>query len=215
MKRLIKKLLNEYLLKEEMVPYTQNYEKNISVFENTIVTLISKDNENNNKLYLFVGFQDVGNNLTEYYYSFRLYNDSTPISDFMNKRSEVSKYIPSIIKNKKIIFPIITDMTKRLLNNKLPERILRKTSEILDNDNSLKRYEIIGNILVNDYGYILEKSYEEHGIKYWLYKKSDLNSNNSMDENYLINSLPTWEDTNRMINRDFTPIFNEHLKKTL
>jgi hypothetical protein len=121
--------------------------------------------------------------------------------------------MPNNIKNKKLIFPIIIKMTKKLLDNKLPEKILRKTSEILDNDNSLKRYEIIGDILVNDYGYILDKSYEEHGIKYWLYKKSDLNSNNSMNEDYLINSLPTWEDTNRMINRDFIPIFNEYLNK--
>ena len=46
MRYLIKKLLNEYLLKEEMVSDIENYKKNISVFENTIVTLISKDNEN-------------------------------------------------------------------------------------------------------------------------------------------------------------------------
>jgi len=101
----------------------------------------------------------------------------------------------------------------KVLSNKLPEKILRKTSEILDNDKSLKRYDIIGDILVNDYGFILDKSYEEHGIKYWLYSKKDLNSNSSMNEEYLINSLPTWEDTNRMINRDFIPIFNEYLNK--
>ena len=107
---------------------------------------------------------------------------------------------------------IIIDMTKILLNNNLSENILRKTSEILDNDNSIQRYEVIGNILINEYNYKLEKTYQEHGIMYWLYKKNNSNNNQTLNEEYLISSLPTTEDTNRMVKRDFLPIFNEHLK---
>jgi hypothetical protein len=212
MRNLISKILKEYLINELNISYIKQYKENISIFENTVTTLISKNSENNNKLYLFVGFQNIGNNIMEYYYSFILYNNNNPISDFMNKRSEVSKYLPDDIKNKNLILPIIIDMTKILLNNNLPENILRKTSEILDNDNSIQRYEVIGNILINEYNYKLEKTYQEHGIMYWLYKKNNSNNNQTLNEEYLISSLPTTEDTNRMVKRDFLPIFNEHLK---
>ena len=43
MKFLIKKLLDNYILKEEMISDIENNEENTSVFENTIVTLIAKD----------------------------------------------------------------------------------------------------------------------------------------------------------------------------
>lgn len=44
-----------------------------------------------------------------------------------------------VIKNKKIIFPIIKNMTRKLMDQQLPQNIIRKTVQPLSGD-SLKRY---------------------------------------------------------------------------
>ena len=190
-------------------------EDNISVLNNgyTIVTLISKDNKTNNKLYLFVSFTHIKEDMYEYSYSFMLYdNDGNQLTDALTRRSEVAKYLPDEIKNNRQIFPIIEDMTRKLLENTLPNKILRKTAEMLKNDNSLKRYEVIGNILINEYGYILTNEYTGKGVNYWEYSKKDIVNNSKMEESYTLYDLPTWEDTKRAIKEQVLPEFEKYLK---
>jgi len=82
-------------------------------------------------------------------------------------------------------------LTKKLLNKMLPEKILRKTDEILNSDESLKRYEIIGDLLVKEYGYELTSHKEDRGINYWFYVRSNINESNiNLDDNYVLDDYP-------------------------
>lgn len=75
----------------------------------------------------------------------------------------------------------------------IPQDILRKTTEILNNDSSLKRYEIISDILINEFNYFLLKKWVSNGINYWLYCKNETDKNKEMDENFIINDLYFYE----------------------
>lgn len=100
------------------------------------------------------------------------------------------------------------------ISSELPDRILREISEILDNDESLFRNKVIGEILTNEYNYILEKEYDDRGIRYWLYRKDSITSSNKdLDESYLINELPVWEDHNRWVMKNLAPLISEFLIK--
>lgn len=95
----------------------------------------------------------------------------------------------------------------------LPEKILRKTDEILNSDESLKRYEIIGQILTNEYGYKLESHREDRGINYWVYIKDNINESNiNMGNSYELNDLPSMDDTLRRMNKNILPLFLESFK---
>ncbi len=186
MKGLVKKLL-----REEMVSRISNEQQfNLLKDSNTITynTLISKDNETNNKLYLFVGFRKFSK-FSQYSYSFLLVNENNePISDgYMTERSEVAPYIPQDIKNKKQIFPLIMDMTRKLMDEQLPKNISRRTVEPVDGD-SLKRYEEITNIMVNEYGYeLIDTNTDEWGYTTWKLTRGEVtNDNEEMNESYEI-----------------------------
>lgn len=75
----------------------------------------------------------------------------------------------------------------------LPQEILRKTTEILNNDSSLKRYEVISDILTNEFDYFLLKKWISKGVNYWLYSKNETDKNKEMDENFIINDLYFYE----------------------
>jgi hypothetical protein len=186
MKDLIKKLLKEVMTSE-----LYNWKDNINIFNNdntfVITTLISKDYKSNNKFYLFVGLTK-DELFSEYSYCFMLLDGkNNPITDYITKKSEVTKYLPEEIKNKKLIFPIIKDMTRKLMDSYLPQNIFRKTIEPIQGD-SLIRYEEITNIMVNEYGYKLtEKSTDNFGYTIWKLNRNKINDNNKdMNESYVI-----------------------------
>ena len=217
MKKYIKKLL-----REEMVSMIGAFEPNTNTIKQgsvtAITTLISKDNENGNKFWLFVVFNDF-KDITEYSYSFMLTdkNDDAIINDYLTTRSEVAPYIPNDIKNKKQIFPIIKTMTRELLDSYLPQNIFRKTVEPVDGD-SLIRYEEITNIMVDEYGYTLESKEETRdGRTIWYLSRGEINNENKeMNESYeIIHEYSLQEKMKTMINPilpllknyDFKPMF--------
>jgi len=217
MKKYIKKLL-----REEMVSMIGSFEPNTNTIKQgsvtAITTLISKDNENGNKFWLFVVFNDF-KDITEYSYSFMLTdkNDDAIINDYLTTRSEVAPYIPNDIKNKKQIFPIIKTMTRELLDSYLPQNIFRKTVEPVDGD-SLIRYEEITNIMVDEYGYTLESKEETRdGRTIWYLSRGEVTDDNKqMNESYeIIHEYSLQEKMKTMINPilpllknyDFKPMF--------
>jgi len=168
-----------------MLSEINNWKDNIVDYGGVLSTLISKDDETLEKLYLFVGFNTI-DNLINYSYSFMLLDsNNNPLTDYMTNRNEVSKYLPNNIKNNKIIIPIIMDMTRLLLDKQLPEIIVRQTSEPLSGD-SLKRYEEITNIMVNEYGYnLVDMSKNEFGGTKWVLKRKEITDKNTeLDEAY-------------------------------
>lgn len=224
MKKYIKKLL-----REEMVSMIGAFEPNTNTIKQgsvtAITTLISKDNENGNKFWLFVVFNDF-KDITEYSYSFMLTdkNDDAIINDYLTTRSEVAPYIPNDIKNKKQIFPIIKTMTRELLDSYLPQNIFRKTVEPVDGD-SLIRYEEITNIMVDEYGYTLESKEETRdGRTIWYLSRGEVNDDNKeMNESYeIIHEYSLQEKMKTMINPilpllknyDFKPMFECKLTNT-
>ena len=224
MKKYIKKLL-----REEMVSMIGAFEPNTNTIKQgsvtAITTLISKDNENGNKFWLFVVFNDF-KDITEYSYSFMLTdkNDDAIINDYLTTRSEVAPYIPNDIKNKKQIFPIIKTMTRELLDSYLPQNIFRKTVEPVDGD-SLIRYEEITNIMVDEYGYTLESKEETRdGRTIWYLSRGEVTDDNKeMNESYeIIHEYSLQEKMKTMINPilpllknyDFKPMFECKLTNT-
>jgi len=179
-----------------MISQLDNWKENFSrPDKNIVATLISKDNENNDKLYVFVGFRDF-KDMSEYSYSFMLMDSQDkPKTSYMTERDEVSKFIPNDIKNKKQIFPIIKNMTRELLDSYLPQNISRRTVEPVDGD-SLKRYEEITNIMINEYGYkLVDKTVDEFNYTRWKLTRNEITDNNKdMKESYeIIHCLSTQE----------------------
>ena len=186
MRKLIRKLLKEII--ENKI---DNWEENISDFGNVLATIIWYDTENNEYFYLFVGLTPYGN-IQSFSYSFMLIDkDGNPLSDYITERNEVAKYIPNEIKNSKLIFPIIENLTRKLLNKMTPEEIYRKTIEPLTN-NSLERYHRITNIMINEYDYKLKETYvDKDGCTVWkLIKNGNTEKNKNMDESYDIGGIP-------------------------
>ena len=197
MKDLIKKLLKE-VMKSQLYDWGVNF----NTFNNSetfvVTTLISKDDEINNKLYLFVGFTK-NKIASEYTYSFMVLDgENTPITDYMTKKTEVNKYLPEDIKNKRQIFPIIKDMTRKLMDSYLPNNIFRRTVESIKGD-SLLRYEEITNIMINEYGYRLtEKSTDDFGYTIWKLSRNEITDNNKdMNESYIITHLYSSEELHK------------------
>jgi hypothetical protein len=76
---------------------------------------------------------------------------------------------------------------RELLDSYLPQNIFRKTVEVVDGD-SLRRYEEITNIMVNEYGYRLEKTEKtrDNRTKWFLTRDEMSDVNREMDESYII-----------------------------
>jgi hypothetical protein len=73
----------------------------------------------------------------------------------------------------------------------IPEEIYRRTVEPLTGD-SLERYNRITNIMINEYGYTLDKTYtDDNGCTIWiLTKKNQTDNNKEMNETYEIGGVP-------------------------
>ena len=179
-----------------MISQLNNWETNLFYENGVITTLVSKDEETGEYFRVFVGFNKEDDKIW-YSYSFLLTDkDNKPKTNgFLTKREEINKHLPNDIKNKKLIFPIIEAMTRKLLDKQLPNEINRQTSEQLDGD-SLKRYEIITNIMVNEYGYkLIEKKKDEFGYTHWkLSRLENMDKNKDMKETYNITHRYTDEE---------------------
>jgi hypothetical protein len=186
MKELIKQLLREAI--ENKIG---EWESNISDFDKVLGTPIWIDGETGEMFYAFVGFNSLGK-VESYSYSFMLLDgNNKPKTGYMTERDEVTKYIPKELKNNKQILPIIEGLTRKLLDKMIPEEIYRRTVEPLTGD-SLERYNRITNIMINEYGYTLDKTYtDDKGCTIWiLTKKNQTDNNKEMNETYEIGGVP-------------------------
>tara|TARA_R110000803_G_scaffold13218_2_gene37280 strand:+ start:2222 stop:2854 length:633 start_codon:yes stop_codon:yes gene_type:complete len=184
------KTLIKKVLKEEMISTLEDWENNLTTLNSgeIISTLVSKDDENGDKLYLFVGFTTT-KDITEYSYSFILLDkDNQPLTGYETERDVVRKLLPKDIIGKRKLIPVIIEMTKILLDNVLPMEIYRKTVEKLSGDNSLNRYDVITDIMVGDYGYELVNKYvDKFGHHVWKLRRPNGDYGDGLKMEYRIN----------------------------
>ena len=182
--KLIRTILHEYI--ESKIG---EWQENISDFGDVFATPIAVNSENGERLYLFVGLSDSKTNpeYKEFSYSFVRYGkDNVQIGDFMTNRTEVKQYLPKEILGQRQILPIIYNLTRKLLNKMLPDKIIRQTEERLSGT-SLNRYEEITKIMVNEYGYEVIDSGVSYGNNYWKLSRKTLNEHNkNMDNLYVV-----------------------------
>ena len=103
------KTLIKKVLKEEMISTLEDWENNLTTLNSgeIISTLVSKDDENGDKLYLFVGFTTT-KDITEYSYSFILLDkDNQPLTGYETERDVVRKLLPKDIIGKRKLIPVI------------------------------------------------------------------------------------------------------------
>lgn len=158
---------------------------------NSIVTLISKDDETGDKLFLFVAFKNYGET-SEFSYSFILLDkNNKPKTDFMTERGEVANYLPTELKGKRLIVPLIIEMTRKLLTSFKPNNVIRKTVEPLIDD-SLIRYDEITKIFVDEFEYhLISKEKTSDNKTKWI-MSTNLQTevvNNDISDNNFINLL--------------------------
>lgn len=212
-KQLIKKILHEV-----MESKINEWKNNISDFGKGLAALISEDNETGDKLYLFVGFTPMVGNLSdylEYSYSFMVLDkNDKPITGYLTTRKQVRQYLPKELIGSRSIFPIIQEITRNLLTNNMSiEKIFRKAEETIQG-NSVKRYDEITKIMVDEYGYkIIEQNDTNAGTRYWkLSKNQNTDNNKEMNESYDLFDIPTADDTRRAWEQ-LTPMILAGLKK--
>jgi len=92
-----------------------------------------------------------------------------------------------------MIFPIICDLTRKLLSKNKPNKVYRETSEVLQGD-SLKRYEEITKIFTNEFMYkVTKKGKNEDGTDFWFMEQTnDISETNNQNVEYI--DLPTKEE---------------------
>jgi len=96
----------------------------------------------------------------------------------------------------------------------IPDELNERVNNILDSDNSLRRCDVIGDLLVKEYGYKLTSHWYEYNIGYWKYDKIiTINKNKNLKDNYQFNGFPTIEDTERYWNKIVLPEFIEEVKE--
>jgi len=173
----------KYLLVEEMKSIMDDWRINTKLFDTVYGVPISEDDITGDVLYLFVGFSK-NEEYMEYSYSFMLIDkNNVPKTKYLLTRNEVKPFLP---KEKSLIFPLIKELTRKLLNTMLPEKILRRTIEP-NTELNLRRYDEITDIMVNEYGYILTHKKETDSQVVWVLTKNNLNEENlDMEDNYEI-----------------------------
>jgi hypothetical protein len=166
----MRKELIRILLREVMRSAIDNWEINSQNFGNVFSTLISYDDETEDKLYLFVGFS--GTKQMEYSYSFMVLDkNDKPLTEYITNREELRQYIPENLKGTRQILPIIYELTRKLLKHYSPDKILRQMVEKLSG-HSEYRYDIITDIMMSEFGYnVKESGYDREGKKYWIMEK--------------------------------------------
>jgi hypothetical protein len=195
------------ILLEEIESHLHEWRKNLQWFNNYYSTAIYSDNETGNILYLLVGFTDStqNTNYKEFAYSFILYDkNQKPITDFITSPTEASKHIEQT--DKKLIFTIIMDLTRKLLDRTLPKKIIRRSAEVL-NEKQILRYQKITDIMVNEYGYeVVQERIDELGHTEWLLQRQNVNEmNEDMDEFYFIKNQPSKQEVVNEMFKTFKP----------
>ena len=185
MKGYIKKLLREALFYESMesdirLPFTENGEHNYIV--------IATDKENDNEHYLILNTSLLRLSNIRYELSFGIYVVNKSLdktSNYFYTREEVNKYLPSQLKGK--VMPLVNEMSVNLIKRIQPKSIEMQTAEKLEGD-SLKRYDKIIDLLVNELNYIKINDYEKDGIHYWVFNVKNENNINEiiLDEDSML-----------------------------
>jgi hypothetical protein len=150
MKKLIRKLLREYvlLLNETMVPINNEFHEHGDANYITI----AQDDTTNNFLMLFVELHKEGN-YQIYSYYFQVFNENgEALTKRLYTREDTSKYLPQEIKG--TIIPLVKEITINLINRIKPLIIKRTAMEDL-NEKGMVRYNEISNLLQNELGYKL------------------------------------------------------------
>ena len=195
-----------------MVP---NIEPPFTQFPNANAIIVAKDKSNDYETYLILSVTlDCDNDVCDYSYGFSLHDkDFNKVKPYMYLKSEVDKYLPLELKGE--IRQLIHDMTKNLIKRLQPKIIKREAMEKLNND-SLKRYNEITNLLINELGYELLKSGINDGINYWVFKKLNGEEISLNERNINTFELSNIEKRvikmNKLFETDLSP---ENLKKKL
>lgn len=195
MKGFIKTLLRESLLHEIMepdirLPFIENGEHNY--------TVIATDKENDNEHYLILNTSLLKLSNIRYELSFGLYVVNKALdktSNYFYTREEVDKYLPNELRGK--VMPLVSDVSVNLIKRIQPKSIEMQTAEKLEN-NSLKRYDKIIDLLVNDLSYTKINDYEKDGIHYWVFNFKEENN---------INEIILDQDS--MLSYEITPIIDK------
>ena len=185
MKTYIKKLLREGLFYENMesdvrLPFIENGEHNYMV--------IATDKENDDEHYLILNTSLLKLSNIRYELSFGLYVVNKSLdksSNYFYTREEVNKYLPSQLKGK--ITPLVNEMSINLIKRIQPKSIEMQTAEKLEGD-SLKRYDKIIDLLVNELNYKLINDYQKDDIHYWVFNVKNENNINEviLDEDSML-----------------------------
>lgn len=95
-----------------------------------------------------------------------------------------------------MVIPIILGLTRRLLTNIKPNKVIRTTHEVLDN-NSLVRYDEITKIFINEFMYKLtKKGKNTDGTDFWVMELVDnIQENETTETEYL--DIPPIEEINK------------------
>ena len=181
MKEVIKMLLREGLFYESMesdirLPFTENGEHNYIV--------IATDKENDNEHYLILNTSLLKLTNIRYELSFGIYVVNKSLdktSNYFYSREEVNKYLPSQLKVK--VMPLVNEMSVNLIKRIQPKSIEMQTAEKLEGD-SLKRYDKIIDLLVNELNYNKINDYEKDGIHYWVFNVKNENNINEVKNKY-------------------------------
>jgi hypothetical protein len=185
MKGFIKKILREGLFYENMesdvrLPFIENGEHNY--------TVIATDKENDDEHYLILNTSLLKLSNIRYELSFGLYVINKSLdksSNYFYTREEVNKYLPNQLKGK--VTPLVNEMSINLIKRIQPKSIEMQTTEKLEGD-SLKRYDKIIDLLVNELNYKLINDYEKDGIHYWVFNVKNENNINEviLDEDSML-----------------------------
>ncbi len=83
--------------------------------------------------------------------------------------------------------PLVNEMSVNLIKRIQPKSIEMQTAEKLEGD-SLKRYDKIIDLLVNELNYIKINDYEKDGIHYWVFNVKNENNINEiiLDEDSML-----------------------------
>jgi hypothetical protein len=207
MKPIIKQLLRERLLTKEDMVSNGNYDDFIE-YEYTNLIVIAKDDNNKNEhfLVLSVNLTPINKSLFELTFGFSIHNiDLNKVGDYMYDRESVSKYLTSDLNGK--IMPLVIKMMNNLIKRINPKSIEMQTFENLSGD-SLKRYDKIIEMLINDFNYKLINTYlDKTGVNHWLFKNFS-EEEIELNENNITGHHPK-------TTKDKIKVLNEYLDKTL
>ena len=148
---------------------------------------IDDNNDMYHYLVLFSALTPTVNKLHYHYsYGFTVHNKDWYVTTGpLYNRGDAAKYLPLDLYGK--IIPLVLDMTKNLIKRINPPRIIRETMEALEG-NSLKRYDKITDLLINELGYRMEKEgVTPEGKNYWIMTNGD-GKNVTIDESYELNN---------------------------